>query len=216
MNSPLPIGRIALLAAIVAACGRTRAAPGQVDTFAVYHAALDSFPPARSRSVRLSARTWAYSPGRGLGDTSALYREVLAETGNELRLLVDFDSANANTATICDCFRESGRITLVPDTLQPDATDLVVVSRVAFSRDRRRALVAVGYSCGPACSYDALYLVVRDDTGWHVERALLRGVSGWRQSNEALLLAAGAAEAAGGRLPPAAIIVNRRSRAPRR
>jgi hypothetical protein len=149
----------------------------RADMYDVYAAALDSFPATRTTSPIISSRTWRYSLSRALGDTSDFYRSVQADSDVGGRLLSVFDSLNTTSAELCACFPKRARVTLVADTLGAGVAGPFVVSRVAFSPDQVRALVAIGHSCGALCGSQALYPVVRDRRGWHVGRTLLSGVS---------------------------------------
>jgi len=166
-----------LLVGALVSCTIDRSRDLRADTYDVYAAALDSFPATRTTSRIISSRTWRYSLSRSVGDTSDFYRSVQADSDVGGRLLSVFDSLNATSAELCACFPNHARVTLVEDTLRAGVAGPFVVSRVAFSPDQVRALVAIGYSCGPLCGSQALYLVVRDRRGWHVARTLLSGVS---------------------------------------
>jgi hypothetical protein len=166
-----------LLVGALASCTIDRSRDLRADTYDVYAAALDSFPAARTTSPIISSRTWRYSLSRALGDTSDFYRSVQADSDVGGRLLSVFDSLNTSSAELCACFPNHARVTLVADTLRAGVAGPFVVSRVAFSPDQARALVAIGHLCGPFCGGQALYLVVRDRRGWRVARTLLFGVS---------------------------------------
>jgi hypothetical protein len=166
-----------LLVGALASCTTNRSRDLRADTYDVYVAALDSFPATKTTSPSISSRTWRYSLSRALGDTSDFYRSVQADSDVGGRLLSVFDSLNTTSVELCACFPNYARVTLVADTLRADVAGPLVVSRVAFSPDRARALVAIGYSCGPLCGGQALYLVVRNRRGWSVARTLLSGVS---------------------------------------
>jgi len=166
-----------LLVGALASCTIDRSRDLRANTYDVYAAVLDSFPATRTTSPSISSRTWRYSLSRVLGDTSDFYRSVQADSNIGARLLSVFDSLNTTSAELCACFPNHARVTLVADTLSADVAGPFVVSRVAFSSDQTRALVAIGYSCGPLCGAQALYLVVRDRGSWHVARTLLSGVS---------------------------------------
>jgi hypothetical protein len=166
-----------LLVGALASCTIDRSRDLRANTYDVYAAVLDSFPATRTTSPSISSHTWRYSLSRAWGDTSDVYRSVQADSDVGGRLLSVFDSLNTTSAELCACFPNHARVTLVADTLRADVAGPFVVSRVAFSPDQTHALVAIGYSCGPLCGGQALYLVVRDRRSWHVARTLLSGVS---------------------------------------
>jgi hypothetical protein len=133
-----------LLVGALASCTIDRSRDVRADTYDVYSAALDSFPATRTTSPSISSRTWRYSLSRALGETSDFYRRVQAESDVGARLLSVFDSLNTTSAELCACFPNHARVTLVADTLRADVAGPLVVSRVAFSPDLTRALVAIG------------------------------------------------------------------------
>ncbi len=166
-----------LLAAGLAGCGRVAPRDLRSDTYAVYAAVLDSFPLAQGEVLRVSSQTWHYSLSRAVGNTSAFYRDVQADSGVGPTLLATFDSANVSRGSLCDCFPPAMGVRLVPDSIRPDMPGPFALSKVAFSPDGARALAAVGHSCGPLCGGWALYLIVREPRGWRVARRVISGTS---------------------------------------
>jgi hypothetical protein len=165
------------LTGILAAFGCASDHGHRSDAYSVYAAALDSFPSPDARPIRVSSRTWRYSPVRQLGDTSVFYRTMVADTGVGQLLLARLDSVNAVSSSLCDCFSPSSQVLLVVDTLRAGEPGPLVLSNVAYSRKGDRALVALGYSCGALCGHWRLYLVTRSDRGWRVSRTVLSGSS---------------------------------------
>jgi len=166
-----------LLAVGLAACEQAAQLASRADTYAVYAAALDSFPRAQAGAIKVDSQSWAYSPSRQLGDTSRFYVALAQDSAIGTALLAAFDTVNAARVRLCDCFPPARRVILSNQPEQKDVPGPLALSNVAFSRDGRRALVAVGYSCGALCGHWELYLIRRRDDRWTVERRLLSGSS---------------------------------------
>jgi hypothetical protein len=167
----------ATAAFLAAACARPDpAAVRRADTYAVYAAALDSFP-APARPLPVESQTWPYSLARSLGDTSALYLSVRGDTDLSAELIAAYERANASPEALCDCFPKSLSVDLRPGRTLPGTPGPVRLSGVGFDPPRRRALVWVAQSCGRLCGSWALFLVVRRGRNWVVSRRVLTGAS---------------------------------------
>ena len=168
---------VLLSALSVSVCGRSTYVPTRGDTYAVYAAALDSFPRVQAGKAEVDSLTWAYSPSRQLGDTSRFYVALTQDSGVGPSLLAGLDSANAAPVHLCDCFPPGRSVALTNRPMRQDVPGPIGISNVAFSQDGMRALVAVGYTCGALCGHWELYLVRRRGHDWTVERRLLSGSS---------------------------------------
>ena len=167
----------ATAAVLAAACARPDpAATRGADTYAVYAAAIDSFP-SPARPLPVESQTRPYSLARSLGDTSALYLSVRGDTGLTAELFAAYERANASPETLCDCFPTSLSVELRPERTPPGTPGPVMLSGVGFDPPRGRALVWVAQSCGPLCGSSALFLVVRRGKNWVVSRRVLTGAS---------------------------------------
>jgi len=167
----------ATAAILAAACARPDpAATSRADTYAVYAAAIDSFP-APARPVPVESQTRPYSLARSLGDTSALYSAVRGDTGLTAELIAAYERANASPEALCDCFPKALSVELKAERTLPGTPGPVMLSGVGFDPPRRRALVWVAQSCGPLCGSSALFLLVRRGKNWVVSRRVLTSAS---------------------------------------
>jgi hypothetical protein len=167
----------ATAAIVAAACARPDpAASRRADAYAVYAAAIDSFP-ASARPLSVESQTRPYSLARSLGETSALYLSVRGDTGLTSELIAAYERANTSPETLCDCFPKSLSVKLTPERTLPGTPGPVMLSSVGFDPSRKRALVWVAQSCGQLCGSSALFLVGRRGKNWVVSHRVLRGAS---------------------------------------
>jgi len=55
----------------------------------------------------------------------------------------------------------------------PEASGVVIFSRVGFGANENEALVLMGYRCGDLCGAGGLYLLVKEDGNWKVQEELM-------------------------------------------
>jgi hypothetical protein len=55
----------------------------------------------------------------------------------------------------------------------PEASGVVIFSRVGFGASEDEALVLMGYRCGDLCGAGGLYLLVKEDGNWKVQEELM-------------------------------------------
>jgi len=55
----------------------------------------------------------------------------------------------------------------------PEASGLVIFSRVGFDANEDKALATMGYRCGDLCGAGGLYLLVKEDGNWKVQEELM-------------------------------------------
>ena len=55
----------------------------------------------------------------------------------------------------------------------PEASGVVIFSRVGFGANEDEALVLMGYRCGDLCGAGGLYLLVKEDGNWKVQEELM-------------------------------------------
>jgi hypothetical protein len=55
----------------------------------------------------------------------------------------------------------------------PEASGVVIFSRVGFGANEDEALVLMGYRCGDLCGAGGLYLLSREEGGWKIQEALM-------------------------------------------
>jgi len=55
----------------------------------------------------------------------------------------------------------------------PEASGLVIFSRVGFDANEDKALALMGYRCGDLCGAGGLYLLVKEDGNWKVQEELM-------------------------------------------
>jgi hypothetical protein len=55
----------------------------------------------------------------------------------------------------------------------PEASGVVVFSRVGFGANEDEALVLMGYRCGDLCGAGGLYVLVKEEGSWKVQEALM-------------------------------------------
>ena len=176
-NQMRRLSSLLLVSALIACANSSSSHDVRRDSYEIYGAVLDSFAPATSGPIAVGSRTWPYALSRALGDTSALYRGVRSDTGVGAALLDAYDRANQRDTLLCECFSASSRVQLVDHQLRPDVPGPIMLSAIGFDSRRSRALVAASRVCGPLCGSSAVYLVVRQPTGWRVQRRLLVGAS---------------------------------------
>ena len=167
-----PYHTVPLLVASFVACVRGRAPDIRSDSYAVYAAALDSSALASIGVRSVDPRSWRVSLSDNLSDSSRILRQIQTDTSIGRQLVAEFDSLNATSVTLCNCFPGEKRLTLVPDTLGPKKVVRFVLSRVAFTPDRKRALVAIQLASESEVVAWGLYLVIREADRWRVSRTL--------------------------------------------
>jgi hypothetical protein len=59
----------------------------------------------------------------------------------------------------------------------PEASGIVIFSRVGFGANEDMALVEMGYRCGDLCGAGGLYLLVKEEGSWKVQEALMEWMS---------------------------------------
>jgi len=55
----------------------------------------------------------------------------------------------------------------------PEASGIVIFSRVGFGANEDEALVLMGYRCGDLCGAGGLYLLVKEEGSWKVQDVLV-------------------------------------------
>jgi hypothetical protein len=55
----------------------------------------------------------------------------------------------------------------------PEASGVVIFSRVGFGANEDEALVLMGYRCGDLCGAGGLYLLVKEDGDWKIQESLM-------------------------------------------
>jgi hypothetical protein len=59
----------------------------------------------------------------------------------------------------------------------PEASGVVIFSRVGFGASEDEALVLMGYRCGDLCGAGGLYLLAKEKGGWKIQEPLMVWIS---------------------------------------
>jgi len=70
-------------------------------------------------------------------------------------------------------FRRGGSVWARFQDRYPEASGVVIFSRVGFGANGEEALVLMGYRCGDLCGAGGLYLLVKEDGNWKVQEELM-------------------------------------------
>jgi hypothetical protein len=72
-----------------------------------------------------------------------------------------------------EIFRKGGSVWTRFQARYPEASGLVIFSRVGFDANEDKALATMGYRCGDLCGAGGLYLLVKEDGSWKVQEELM-------------------------------------------
>ena len=70
-------------------------------------------------------------------------------------------------------FGQGGSVWAKLQDMYPEASGVVIFSRVGFGADEDEALVLMGYRCGDLCGAGGLYLLSKEEGGWKIQEALM-------------------------------------------
>jgi hypothetical protein len=70
-------------------------------------------------------------------------------------------------------FRRGGSVWARFQDRYPEASGMVIFSRVGFNADGDQALADMGYRCGDLCGAGGLYLLVKEEGNWKVQEELM-------------------------------------------
>jgi hypothetical protein len=59
----------------------------------------------------------------------------------------------------------------------PEASGVVIFSRVGFGANEDEALVLMGYRCGDLCGAGGLYLLIKEEGSWKIRESLMEWIS---------------------------------------
>jgi len=106
------------------------------------------------------------------------YRSRNAESHTvDPSLDVDLDYTLMPQAEFEEIFLQTGSVWTRFVARYPEASGMVVFSSVGLDADGDTALVEMYYRCGDLCGAGALFLVVKSEGNWKVERQLLSWMS---------------------------------------
>jgi hypothetical protein len=76
-----------------------------------------------------------------------------------------------------EIFLQTGSVWTRFQERYPEASGIVIFSRVGFDANGDEAVVLMGYRCGDLCGMGGLYLLGKEDGSWTIQETLMAWIS---------------------------------------